>query len=113
MQELAPGTETINFREADVRKTLKDITDGRGPDVGIEAAGFHYVQGILHKVQFTVKSLLLCDKHGYLPTSPPVSPRQMPTVLHPHAVNDSVTTAPRVSILTLCDCSFSCRLRRS
>ena len=51
MQELAPGTETINFREADVRKTLKDITDGRGPDVGIEAAGFHYVQGILHKVQ--------------------------------------------------------------
>ena len=70
MQELAPGTETINFREADVRKTLKDITDGRGPDVGIEAAGFHYVKGILHKVQSTVKSLLSCDKHGYLTTSP-------------------------------------------
>jgi NADPH:quinone reductase-like Zn-dependent oxidoreductase len=71
MQELAPGTETINFREADVRKTLKDITDGRGPDVGIEAAGFHYVKGILHKVQSTVQSLLSCDKHGYLTISRP------------------------------------------
>jgi threonine dehydrogenase-like Zn-dependent dehydrogenase len=70
MQELAPGTETINFRVADVRKTLKEVTDGRGPDVGIEAAGFHYVQGLMHKVPSTAVSLLSCNRRGYF-RSPP------------------------------------------
>jgi threonine dehydrogenase-like Zn-dependent dehydrogenase len=69
VKELAPGTETINFRQADVRKTLKEVTDGRGPDVGIEAAGFHYVQGIMHKIETKLK----------LETDPPVIVNEMIT----------------------------------
>jgi NADPH:quinone reductase-like Zn-dependent oxidoreductase len=51
-QELAPGTEAIDRRNADVRETLKAITNNHGPDVGIEAAGFHYAKGLAHKVRF-------------------------------------------------------------
>ena len=49
MQEVAPGTETIDRRNINVGDTLKKMTDNHGPDVGIEAAGFHYAKGV-HKV---------------------------------------------------------------
>ena len=48
-QEVAPGTETIDRRNTNVGDTLKKMTDNHGPDVGIEAAGFHYAKGV-HKV---------------------------------------------------------------
>lgn len=50
-----PGVETINFDlDKDVTKKLKEITDGRGPDVGIEAVGLHYTKSLAHKIQTTL-----------------------------------------------------------
>ena len=45
-----PGLQTINFREhADVGARLKKLIP-QGPDVGIEAVGFHYAKGLMHQV---------------------------------------------------------------
>ena len=66
-QELAPGTEVIDRRNADVRETLKGMTNNHGPDVGIEAAGFHYAKGIVHKVWCAQQSECRNRHGGVLP----------------------------------------------
>ncbi|MFL5759425.1 MAG: zinc-dependent alcohol dehydrogenase [Thermomicrobiales bacterium] len=49
------GAETINFDESEPTKTLRELTEGRGPDVCIEAAGFRYARSLRHKVQQKLK----------------------------------------------------------
>jgi threonine dehydrogenase-like Zn-dependent dehydrogenase len=48
--------ETINFEENEPVKSLRELTEGRGVDVAIEAAGFRYATSLRHKIQ---KKLLL------------------------------------------------------
>jgi len=44
------GIEVINYHEQDVLKTLKEM-EPRGLDVCIDAAGFRFAKGMLHKIQ--------------------------------------------------------------
>ncbi|CAF1048528.1 unnamed protein product [Didymodactylos carnosus] len=48
-----PGIETINFSKRSTLEQLKELVPN-GPDVGIEAVGFHYARSILHKAQMLV-----------------------------------------------------------
>lgn len=44
------GAETVNFREVDdIVATLKEMTDGRGPDVCIDAVGLEADGSVLHE----------------------------------------------------------------
>jgi threonine dehydrogenase-like Zn-dependent dehydrogenase len=47
--------ETINFDQDDPYKTFREITEGRGPDVCIEAAGYRYARSLHHKIQTKLK----------------------------------------------------------
>ncbi|MEW6472820.1 MAG: zinc-dependent alcohol dehydrogenase [Actinomycetota bacterium] len=49
------GAVAVNFDEEDVIERTKELTDGRGPDVCIEAVGFRYVKSLHHRVQKTLK----------------------------------------------------------
>lgn len=46
-----PGLETVNFAEKKVMETLKEMTGGHGPDVAIEAVGFHYCKSWTHAIE--------------------------------------------------------------
>ncbi|GAQ85860.1 Sorbitol dehydrogenase [Klebsormidium nitens] len=46
-----PGLETVNFGEKKVMETLKEMTGGHGPDVAIEAVGFHYCKSWTHAIE--------------------------------------------------------------
>lgn len=48
-----PKVETINRNDKKVYSALRDLFP-HGPDVAIEAAGFHYVPNPLHKVEVAV-----------------------------------------------------------
>jgi threonine dehydrogenase-like Zn-dependent dehydrogenase len=48
-----PGLETINFGERNVLEAIKELAPN-GPDVGIEAVGFHYTTSMLSKAQMLV-----------------------------------------------------------
>ncbi|KAF8068252.1 fdh [Scenedesmus sp. PABB004] len=53
-----PGVETLDFGQRDTLAALKEMTagePGRGPDVCIEAAGFHYAKSLLHKLEMAVQ----------------------------------------------------------
>ena len=43
-----PEVQTINFEKQNVKETLTEMT-GDGPDVGIEAVGFHYTKELSSK----------------------------------------------------------------
>ncbi|XP_055330893.1 uncharacterized protein LOC129583218 [Paramacrobiotus metropolitanus] len=47
------GIEVINYNEQDVNRTLADM-EPRGWDVAIDAAGYRFAKGVLHKVQRTL-----------------------------------------------------------
>jgi len=49
------GAEAINFHEDEPVKTLRELTQGRGPDVCIEAVGFRYSRSLRHTVQKKMK----------------------------------------------------------
>jgi threonine dehydrogenase-like Zn-dependent dehydrogenase len=49
------GAETINFDDESPTKALREMTEGRGPDVCIEAAGFRYSHTLHHKIQKKLK----------------------------------------------------------
>jgi threonine dehydrogenase-like Zn-dependent dehydrogenase len=51
LQEKVPGTEIINFKkDTDVVGKLKEMTE-HGPDVAVEAVGFHYTKTWAHRLQ--------------------------------------------------------------
>ncbi|KAK9817038.1 hypothetical protein WJX72_008732 [[Myrmecia] bisecta] len=52
-QAKLPGLEIINFAEKDTLKALNELVPN-GPDVGIEAVGFHYTKTMSSKVQMAV-----------------------------------------------------------
>lgn len=49
-----PRLELINFAEKKVLETLKEMTGGHGPDVAIEAVGFHYCKSWTHAIEMTL-----------------------------------------------------------
>jgi threonine dehydrogenase-like Zn-dependent dehydrogenase len=49
------GAHTVNFDHVCVEDALCDLTNGLGPDVGIEAAGFRFPKTFLHKIAQMVK----------------------------------------------------------
>jgi threonine dehydrogenase-like Zn-dependent dehydrogenase len=49
------GIETINFENQNVYDELMGFTNGLGPDIGIECAGFRYAKTLVHKFQQQVK----------------------------------------------------------
>lgn len=54
LQSKLPGLETINFKEVDTLKALRELTanePGHAPDVVIEAVGFHYCKSWLHSIE--------------------------------------------------------------
>lgn len=54
LQSKLPGLETINFKDVDTFKALREMTanePGHGPDVVIEAVGFHYCKSWLHSIE--------------------------------------------------------------
>lgn len=51
LQKIVPGAKAINFEEdKDVVKAIRDIVPG-GLDASIDAAGFRYTKGLVHKAQ--------------------------------------------------------------
>ncbi len=75
------GAEVINFREADVLETLKDMTAGRGPDVCIDAVGMEAnstgIEDVYDKARQAVRmesdrpaalrqAIMACSKGGTL-----------------------------------------------
>lgn len=48
-----PGVETLDFGEHDTVKRLKELVPN-GPDVCIEAVGFHYAKTLMSKVEMAV-----------------------------------------------------------
>ncbi len=48
-----PGVETLDFGEHDTVKRLKELVPN-GPDVCIEAVGFHYAKSLMSKVEMAV-----------------------------------------------------------
>ncbi|WIA30950.1 hypothetical protein OEZ86_000999 [Tetradesmus obliquus] len=53
-----PGVETLNFKEKETVSALREMTanePGRGPDVVIEAAGFHYSKSWLHAIEMKLQ----------------------------------------------------------
>jgi threonine dehydrogenase-like Zn-dependent dehydrogenase len=50
LKQKLPRVETINRKEKKVQAELRNLFP-HGPDVAIEAAGFHYVQNPAHKVE--------------------------------------------------------------
>jgi threonine dehydrogenase-like Zn-dependent dehydrogenase len=69
-----PGVETVNFDKVDVVKTLKQMTDGHGPDAGIECVGMHYTKTTMHAAELkagletdsgdTVNEMLMAVRKG-------------------------------------------------
>ncbi|KAG0623445.1 hypothetical protein M758_3G175400 [Ceratodon purpureus] len=53
IKQKLPKVETINRKDKKVYEELRKLFP-HGPDVAIEAAGFHYVQNPLHKVEVAV-----------------------------------------------------------
>jgi threonine dehydrogenase-like Zn-dependent dehydrogenase len=49
-----PEVQTINFEKQNVKDALTEMT-GDGPDVGIEAVGFHYTKELSSKIQMGLK----------------------------------------------------------
>ncbi len=49
------GAEAISFDEDEPVKTLRELTQGRGPDICIDASGFRYARSLHHKVQRALK----------------------------------------------------------
>ena len=49
-----PGLKAINFAKEKVYDTLMAATDNHGPDVAIEAVGFHYCKSWLHTVEMAL-----------------------------------------------------------
>jgi threonine dehydrogenase-like Zn-dependent dehydrogenase len=71
------GATTVNFDDEDVLDRLDELTEGRGPDVCIEAVGFRYVKSFHHRVQKTLKvetdsidalneCIRACRKYGWV-----------------------------------------------
>lgn len=53
IKQKQPKVETINRKDKNVYQELRKLFP-HGPDVAIEAAGLHYVQNTLHKVEVTL-----------------------------------------------------------
>ena len=74
-KEKLPYIETLNFDETkDIVKALKEMIP-HGPDVCIEAVGFHYTKSLLDKIQMALmietdpasmlnEMILACKKRG-------------------------------------------------
>lgn len=52
-QEKLPGVEVINYKEKNTLKALQEMVPN-GPDVSIEAVGFHYCKSWLHSIETTL-----------------------------------------------------------
>jgi len=54
------GAQTINYEEADVLETLKEITGGRGPDACIDAVGMEaHAPGLLYAYDRAKQAMML------------------------------------------------------
>lgn len=51
---LGADIHTINFKDTNVIKTLKELTE-EGPDVCIDCTGSHYATNLLHKVEYALQ----------------------------------------------------------
>lgn len=71
------GAAPVNFDHEDVIERVQALTDGRGPDVCIEAVGFRYVKSLHHRIQKTLKletdsidalneCIRACRKYGWV-----------------------------------------------
>ncbi|KAF6234312.1 GroES-like protein [Scenedesmus sp. NREL 46B-D3] len=58
VKQKLPGVETLNYKEKETVSALREMTadePGRGPDVVIEAAGFHYSKSWLHAIEMKLQ----------------------------------------------------------
>ena len=60
------GAEMINYEEADVYDTLKEMTGGRGPDACIDAVGMEaHAPGILYAYDRAKQAMMLETDRAY------------------------------------------------
>jgi threonine dehydrogenase-like Zn-dependent dehydrogenase len=60
------GAETINYEEADVYETLREMTAGRGPDACIDAVGMEaHAPGILYAYDRVKQAMMLETDRAY------------------------------------------------
>jgi threonine dehydrogenase-like Zn-dependent dehydrogenase len=60
------GAETINYEEADVYETLREMTAGRGPDACIDAVGMEaHAPGILYTYDRVKQAMMLETDRAY------------------------------------------------
>jgi threonine dehydrogenase-like Zn-dependent dehydrogenase len=60
------GAETINYEEADVFETLREMTAGRGPDACIDAVGMEaHAPGILYAYDRVKQAMMLETDRAY------------------------------------------------
>jgi S-(hydroxymethyl)glutathione dehydrogenase/alcohol dehydrogenase len=81
-RRLNPGVETINFRDHDdPGEVIRELTDGRGVDVVIDAVGFE-----AEPTDFVVAAMVEMKRMG-LPDLPGTRPEDQPAVASVSAIN--------------------------